>query len=328
MCGICGVYLFDRTRVVEERHIVAMRETLVHRGPDGFGNMIRGHVGLGHRRLSIVDLAGGRQPMANEDGTVWVIFNGEIYNHRELRGWLEPRGHRFRTQSDTEAILHLYEELGENGVERLTGMFAYALYDARRDRLVLARDRFGIKPLYYRLGPDGLIFGSEIKAILAYPDVPREVIWRRVPDFFRYGSVYGADTLFEGIQELLPGHLLIASGRQAEVRRYWNFPTEAELPASESEQRAQVKELLKKVVKRHLMSDVPLGVFLSGGIDSSLIVALMSEMVEGPIKTFSIGFREEGFNEFPHSRLVAQRFHTDHLEIELDADRFFDALPA
>ncbi len=328
MCGICGVYLFDRTRVVEERHILAMRETLVHRGPDGFGHLIRGHVGLGHRRLSIVDLAGGHQPMTNEDGTVWVILNGEIYNHMDLRKWLEPRGHRFRTRSDTEAILHLYEELGEGGVGRLMGMFAYALYDANRDRLILARDRFGIKPLYYRLGPEGLVFGSEIKAILAYPGVPRELNWRRVPDFFHYGSVYGTDTLFDGIQELLPGHVLVISGQRTEIRQYWDLPGGPALRGDEGDLRAQVKELLRAAVRRHLMSDVPLGVFLSGGIDSSLIVALMSEMSGGSIKTFSIGFREEGYNEFSYSRQVARQFRTDHLEVELDAERFFDALPS
>jgi len=327
MCGICGVYLFDRSRPVEERHVLAMRESLEHRGPDGAGQWIRGHVGLGHRRLSIVDVAGGSQPMSNEDGGVWVVQNGEIYNHQDLRPWLESKGHRFKTKSDTESIVHVYEELGADGVGSLAGMFAFALYDAVRDRLILARDRFGIKPLYYRQGQEGIVFGSEIKAILAYPGVPRETNWRRVPDFFHYGSVYGQETLFEGIHELLPGHLLIVSGRQVEIRRYWDLPQGPDLPGDEQEHREAVKDRLQKAVRRHLMSDVPLGVFLSGGIDSSLIVALMSEMVSSPIRTFSIGFKEEGYNEFSYSRRVARQFRTDHLEFELDAGRFFDALP-
>ena len=184
MCGICGEYLFDRGRSVEARDITAMRDTMVHRGPDGAGNFVDGHVGLGHRRLSIVDLAGGHQPMSNEDGTVWITFNGEIYNHRELRPWLSARGHVFRTNSDTEAIVHLYEEEGDAGVTRLNGIFAFALYDARQDRLVLVRDRFGVKPLYYRLTREGVLFGSEIKAILAHPGTRTEVNWavvQRVP---------------------------------------------------------------------------------------------------------------------------------------------------
>src|SRR5262249_36493520 len=192
-------------------------------------------------------------------------------------------------------------------------------YDLRRDRLVLARDRFGIKPLYYCVRPEGVLFASEIKAILAYPGTPREVNWERVPDFFHYGSVYGAETLFRGVRELLPGHLLLVSPNGTEERRYWDLPAGADLPGDESDLRARAKDLLKAAVRRHLMSDVPLGVFLSGGIDSSLIVALMSEMGLGTIKTFSIGFREEGFNEFPHSRQVARQFGTEHLEVELDA---------
>ena len=213
MCGITGIFHFDREAPVDEAVLTAMRETMVHRGPDGAGNWLGGHVGLGHRRLSIVDVAAGQQPMSNEDGTVWVTFNGEIYNHQELRSWLISRGHTFRTHSDTEALVHLYEEEGEEGVQRLKGMFAFGLYDARRDRLLLVRDRLGVKPLYYHVTPDRLLFGSEIKAVLAHPAVSSDVNWPRVPEFFLYGSIYGRETFFRGVEELEPGHLLIEIGR-------------------------------------------------------------------------------------------------------------------
>lgn len=327
MCGICGVYYFDRTRAVDERDIVAMRETMLHRGPDGAGNFVRGGVGLGHRRLSIVDLAGGQQPMTNEDGTLWISFNGEIYNHRDLRPWLTSQGHVFHTQSDTEAILHLYEEEGEDGFERLNGIFAFALYDAREDRIVLVRDRFGVKPLYYRVSRDALVFASEIKAILAYPGVRPAVNWARAPDFLRYGSVYGDETLFSGINELQPGYLLKTAPGGVQLRRYWDLPAGPVDDGDEREQRAHVKHLLQQAVRRQLMSDVPLGAFLSGGVDSSLLVALMAGLTAEPVKTFSIGFAEEGYNEFRYSRTVANRFHTDHTEITLNSSQFFDALP-
>jgi len=327
MCGICGVYLFDRARTVDECDVTAMRETMIHRGPDGAGNFVDGHVGIGHRRLSIVDLAGGRQPMTNEDGTVRITFNGEIYNHGELRPWLTAKGHVFRTSSDTEAIVHLYEEEGDAGFARLNGIFAFAIYDARQDRLVLVRDRFGVKPLYYRLNRDGLLFGSEIKAILAYPGPRPEVNWARVPDFLLYGSVYGEQTLFSGINELQPGHLMSVAAGRIDVRRYWDFPSGQTEERDDEAQRDRVKHLLRQAVQRQLMSDVPLGAFLSGGVDSSLLVALMAELTAEPVKTFSIGFAEHGYNEFRYSRTVAQRFRTDHTEITLDSAEFFDALP-
>jgi len=326
MCGICGVLNFDRRQPVDEQALTTMRETLVHRGPDGFGNVVFGHVGLGHRRLSIVDVAGGHQPMSNEDRTVWVVFNGEIYNHAELRRSLLERGHDFRTRSDTEAILHLFEEKGDDFVQDLQGMFALAIYDLRRDRLLLARDRIGIKPLYYRLSREGLLFGSEIKAILAAPGVRAEVNWSRVPHLLRYGTVYGPESLFAGILELSPGHLLIVEGNAATIRRYWDLPQGPEVSDSEDEAQDRIEELLRRSIRRRLMSDVPIGVFLSGGLDSSLIVALMARLVDAPVKTFSIGFRDAGYNEFDFSREVAARFRTDHLEVLLDADRFFEAL--
>ena len=327
MCGICGIYLFDRARAVDDDHVTRMRETMVHRGPDDSGNYVHRNVGLGHRRLSIVDLSGGRQPMCNEDGTVWISFNGEVYNHAELRPWLQSRGHVFRTRSDTEAIVHLYEEEGEAGFSRLIGMFAFALYDQRRNRVVLVRDRIGIKPLYYRVTAGSLLFGSEIKAILAHPDVEAEINWERVPDLLLYGSVYGAQTLFGGISELEPGHTLAADSNGVKLTRYWNLPDGGADPGDEAEQRARVKDLLLQAIRRRLMSDVPLGAFLSGGLDSSLLVAMMSELTGDAVKTFSIGFAEAAHNEFPYSRAVAERYRTDHTEITLEPREFFDALP-
>jgi len=327
MCGICGVYLFDSERQVLERDITAMRDTMVHRGPDGAGNFVRGHVGLGHRRLSIVDLAGGHQPMGNEDDSVWVIFNGEIYNHRDLRPSLEAAGHVFRTSSDTEAIVHAYEELGTGAFSRMNGMFAIAIYDTRRNRLVLARDRIGIKPVYYAVTREGIIFASEIKALLEWPGLVAEVNAERIPDLLIYGSVYGDDTPFRGIKKLPPGHLLVAEDDRVTIERFWDLPDGPSERRSEEEEREHVLELLRKSIRRRLMADVPLGAFLSGGVDSSLIVALMSEMMDAPVKTFSIGFAEQGYNEFEYSRLVAEQFHTDHEELVLDPSRFFDALP-
>jgi asparagine synthase (glutamine-hydrolysing) len=327
MCGICGVYLFDGEREVAERDVTAMRDTMIHRGPDDAGNYVRGRVGLGHRRLSIVDLAGGHQPMSNEDGAVWVAFNGEIYNHRDLRPSLEAAGHVFRTGSDTEVIVHGYEEYGIDAFRRMNGMFGIAIYDTRRDRLVLARDPIGIKPLYYAVTREGLVFGSEIKALLAWPGLAAEVNWERVPDLLIYGSVYGEETPFRGIKELPAGHVLQVDGDRITIERFWDLPDGAGERRSEEEERAQVLELLRRAIRRQLMSDVPLGAFLSGGVDSSLIVALMAEMTDAPVKTFSIGFAEQGYNEFDYSRMVAERFRTDHEELVLDPSRFFDALP-
>jgi len=327
MCGITGIYYFDRDRHVCDADITAMRDTMVHRGPDGFGNYLDGHVGLGHRRLSIVDVAGGHQPMSNEDGSVWISFNGEIYNHRELRPGLIAKGHVFRTNSDTEAIVHLYEEEGEAGLAKLKGMFAFAIYDRRRDALLLVRDRIGIKPLYFARTKDAVIFGSEIKAILAAPGFAAAPNADRMSDLLLYGSVYGTETLFAGVEELQPGHFMRIDRRGTAIVRYWDLPEGPEDAAPEEEHRVGVLERLKISIRRRLMSDVPLGAFLSGGVDSSLIVALMAEMIDSPVKTFSIGFAEEGYNEFQYSRLVAERFRTDHTEITLDATQFFDALP-
>ncbi len=327
MCGICGVFYFDRERPAQASTVVAMRDTMVHRGPDGQGVYIDRNVGLGHRRLSIVDLAAGKQPMSNEDGSVWVTYNGEIYNHAELREGLLAKGHTFRTKCDTEVLVHLYEEEGDRCVESLKGMFAFAIYDAKRCRILLARDRIGIKPLYYAETPNAVVFGSEIKALLAHPDVQPALNWNVLHGFLQYGSVYGRETLFESVLEVEPGYVVSISTRGTTATRYWDLPADPPGFAGAHEQAERIEELLRVAIKRRMMSDVPLGAFLSGGVDSSLIVAMMAELGSGPVKTFSIGFSEAGFNEFSYSRAVAEKYSTDHHEFVLDHSVFFDALP-
>jgi asparagine synthase (glutamine-hydrolysing) len=264
MCGIAGIVSLDfRTRIDEER-LVRMRDALRHRGPDGEGLLVDGPVGLGHRRLAVIDVAGGHQPMGNDDGSVWIVFNGEIYNHAALRARLEARGYRYRTRSDTETILHLYEEEGERCVERLRGMFAFAVWDRGRGRLLLARDRLGIKPLYYALTPDELIFASEIKALLAAGLRPR-LEPSVLPEYLASGFVSGEDTFLQGVRRLAPAHTLSWSpGGPLTPRRYWRIPPPAagDAPVMRAE---ELRERLSEAVRSHLMSDVPLGVFLSGG---------------------------------------------------------------
>lgn len=307
-----------------------MRDTLAHRGPDGAGNFIAGGVGLGHRRLSIVDVGGGHQPMPNEDETVWIAFNGEIYNHRQLRPMLEQRGHFYRTASDTETIVHLYEEFGPMGAERLRGMFAYAIWDGPQRRLVLARDRVGIKPLYYTLSEDGVLhFASEIKALIEARAVAPELNYDALPDYAANRFTSGEETLFRGVKRLLPGHVLVWREGEIEIERYWNLSfAKSEERLSDEQYIEQFGELFRECVDSHLMADVPLGMFLSGGIDSSAIAAVMSRMVDEPVKTFSVAFAEREANELEFARSVARAFKTDHHEIVVSPEQFFDALPA
>ncbi len=324
MCGICGQLNFDPTRPVDPALIEAMCLTMTHRGPDDQGIFVTGRgdhsalspCGLGHRRLSIVDLEAGQQPIGNEDETQWVVGNGEVYNYPELRPELEGKGHRFRTRSDTEVIVHAYEEFGDDFLRRLNGMFALALWDGRRRRLLLARDRVGIKPLYYFVGGDRLVFGSEIKAILK-GEVPRRVDLQALHDYLSFNYIPAPATIFRGIRKLPPGHLLCWERGKVELRSYWDIPLpEGESPPREESYYSEaLHELLRRSVKRHLMSDVPLGVFLSGGVDSSTLVAIMSEVGVSPIRTFSIGFEEESFNELPYAREVARRFGAEHHEM-------------
>jgi asparagine synthase (glutamine-hydrolysing) len=296
-----------------------MCQTIVHRGPDDEGIYARGPVGLGMRRLSIIDLSGGKQPIHNEDKTVWVVFNGEIYNFPELRRELESRGHRFYTHSDTEVIVHLYEEMGADCVKKLRGMFAIALYDERKNSLLLARDRLGKKPLHYGFDKGRLLFGSEIKTMLAVAPELAEVSLEGVLQFFYFAYVPDPFTAFQRIHKLPPGHLLEYAGGEVKVRQYWDVPGYGDYaPGSEEECLQELESRLLEAVRIRLISDVPLGALLSGGVDSSIVVALMARASSAPVKTFSIGFGHQDFNEAEYARLVAERFGTDHHELMVD----------
>jgi asparagine synthase (glutamine-hydrolysing) len=320
MCGIAGIVSTENGGV-DAATIRAMCQTIVHRGPDDEGVFVKGHVGFGMRRLSIIDLAGGHQPLFNEDGTVWIVYNGEVYNFPELRPELENRGHHFRTHTDTEVIVHLYEELGARCVEKLRGMFAFAIYDERRRRLLLARDRLGIKPLHYAQSKGRLLFGSEIKCLLAAePDLNR-VDPEALLQYFHLGYIPDPATAFLGIHKLPAGHVLEFEDGKLSVRQYWDVPEYGtHQPRSEEECLEQLEHRLAEAVRIRLIADVPLGALLSGGVDSSTVVALMARASSGPVKTFSIGFRHADFNEAPYARIVAQRFGTDHYELILEPD--------
>jgi asparagine synthase (glutamine-hydrolysing) len=330
MCGICAIYNFDRNDSVRPEALHAMNRQIVHRGPDDSGSYAERNVGLAMRRLSIVDLKTGHQPLCNEDKSIWIVFNGEIYNHAELRPALEERGHRYRTRSDTETIVHLYEEYGEDCVRHLRGMFAFAIWDSRRRTLFCARDRLGIKPLYYAVQKGHLLVASEIKALLAFPDMRTELESAAIPEYLAFGHVSGSRTLFAGIERLEPGHWLIADEEGA-VRtvRYWDLPSDEsrhENPAFEQYVRGY-RELLEQAVESHLMSDVPLGVLLSGGLDSSVVTALLKKRRGGSIQSFSVGYSESESSELPMAGRVARFLGTEHHEVKVNADDFFRALP-
>jgi asparagine synthase (glutamine-hydrolysing) len=327
VCGISGAY-HDRTEApVTAGRLRAMGEAQRHRGPDDGAVWTDGPVGLGHRRLSIIDLDGGRQPMANETGSVRVVFNGEIYNYQELRQSLRARGHRFATQSDTEVIVHLYEEEGPACVARLRGMFALAVWDADTRRLLLARDRAGEKPLVYAELPDGIVFASEIAALLEDERVPREIDMVALDEYLTHLYVPSPRTMLRAVRKLPPGHLLICEPGRRELRRYasLSFAEKEVLPEEEWIERAGAA--LREAVRVRLMSDVPLGAFLSGGIDSSAVVALMTELTGRKVATFSIGFAENEYNELPYARVIARQFETEHHEFEVRPDAI-DVLPA
>jgi asparagine synthase (glutamine-hydrolysing) len=321
MCGIAGMVQTDPDGEVDEATIHRMCEALVHRGPDDEGIFVKRGVGLGMRRLSIIDLAGGHQPVFNEDKTVWVVFNGEIYNFPELRSQLQARGHLFSTNTDTEVIVHLYEEDGAECVQKLRGMFAFALYDERNGRLLLARDRVGKKPLHYALQNGTLFFASEMKAILAVRPKLAKVNDAALLQYMYFGYVPDPVSAFEPIQKLPPGHLLEFVRGEMRVRQYWDFPEYGTYePKSEAELLEELEFRLAEAVRIRLIADVPLGAMLSGGTDSSTVVALMARATSQPVKTFSIGFRHADFDESPCARLVAQKFGTDHHELILEPD--------
>src|SRR5438128_4729418 len=329
MCGIVGIVGLNAREPVDGTRLKSMRDVLHHRGPDGEGLWMEGPVGLGHRRLAIIDVEGGAQPMPNEDESVWVVLNGEIYNHAALRPGLESRGHRYRTRSDTETIVHLYEEEGERCVERLQGMFAFAVWDRARQRLLLARDRLGIKPLYYAWTDRELIFASEIKAILAGSTVPSAFNTAILPEFLANRFVAGAETFFRGVSKIRPGTTLSwsPSGRFQE-RRYWRLPADTDgSDASLADQARETRARLETAVRSHLMSDVPLGLFLSGGLDSSGLAALMARVVKEPIRTFSVGVPDADANELAYARLVARAVGAVHREVVVSPAEFFGALP-
>ena len=320
MCGIAGKVDF-RDRLVERELIERMCATIVHRGPDSEGIYTASGIGLGQRRLAIIDLdERAVAPLSNEDGSVWVTFNGEIYNFRELRLLLERRGHAFRTNGDTEVLVHLYEEYGSDCVHHLRGMFAFAIWDDRRKRLFAARDRLGKKPLVYAQTADGLAFGSEIKAVTADPGVSIAPNYRAIDEYLTHQYVPGPLTAFEGIHKLPPGSFLMCERGSVRVERYWNPPAAVKTRADETEIAAELIGRLRESVRMRLVSDVALGAFLSGGIDSSAVVALMAQESEGPVRTFSIGFEEQEFDELPYARLVAQQYGTDHHEMIVRPD--------
>ena len=316
MCGIAGIVNADDAMPVRAETLKGMCDVLAHRGPDDEGFFIEGNVGIGMRRLSIIDLHTGHQPIANEDGRIRIVFNGEIYNFNELRRELEQKGHEFSTNSDTEAIVHAYEEYGDDCVHHLNGMFSFAIWDGRTRKLLLARDRLGIKPLYYYQNARAFVFGSEIKSILESGQVSKEVDPQALDLYLAFEYVPSPHSMFKGIKKLPPGHLLVLRDGQASISQYWELARQQpDSPQSAAELCDRLYDLLKDSVRMRLISDMPLGAFLSGGIDSSAIVCMMSEMMDRPVKTFSIGFDDPSYNELGYAREVAQHFGTDHHEL-------------
>ena len=315
MCGICGKVHFDLRKPVFQDEIHKMTELITHRGPDDSGYYIKENVGFGFRRLSIIDLHTGHQPLANEDDTVWIVFNGEIYNHVRLREELMAKGHKFKTGSDTETIVHLYEEYGNDCVKYLRGMFAFAIWDEKSKKLFCARDRFGIKPFFYFLDHEKFIFGSEIKCVLSQTKSSSSLSVSMLDQYLTYGYSSPEGTIYQNIQKLKPGHTLeIEHGGKVKIDRYWDIDYNPDYSKTEEEWCELLNDKLSESVRAHLMSDVPLGAFLSGGVDSSAMVALMSKNSSAPVKTFSIGFKEEEFNELKYARQVAKMYKTEHHE--------------
>lgn len=321
MCGICG-FVHTGSNPGEVRQIVeSMADQLQHRGPDDEGYYQSGDVALGARRLAIIDLDTGHQPVSNENGTVWLVFNGEIYNFRQLRDTLKAKGHEFRSEGDTEVIVHAYEEYGDNFLAKLNGMFALALWDSEHKRLVLARDRIGIKPLFFSVTKQGLVFGSELKAIMAYPGLPLDLDLVSLDQFLALEYVPAPRTIFKDIHKLEPGHKLVHEAGRTHIESYWRLRPR-ELPGDDQELAEQLRDLIEDSVRLRLVSDVPLGAFLSGGIDSSTILAFMSRVSPEPVRAFSIGFSDASYDELPYARLVAKRFSADHIEEVIHPDMY------
>ena len=327
MCGIAGIFNIDGRGSVAHAAVKRMADSMVHRGPDDEGVFVSGPVGLGHRRLSIIDIKSGHQPMSNEDDSVWIVFNGEIYNHEDIRPVLEARGHVYWTHSDTESIIHAYEEFGDDFETHLTGMFAFAIWDARRRRLVLSRDRLGIKPVYYTVHRNQLIFASEIKAILTVEGIDRRVDQDALDAFLSLRYVPGPKTMFQGIFKLQPGHTLTVEDGRVTIRPYWDLNF-AEEPRDERHAFDELEALIFDVCRSHLMSEVPYGVFLSGGVDSSSIVAVLKEILKDRVMTFTVGYEQAaGINEFDYASIVGRHADTVHHEMILPSKDFADWIP-
>jgi asparagine synthase (glutamine-hydrolysing) len=330
MCGIAGVLHTDGTPA-DARVIRNMTDIIAHRGPDGSGFYVQGEVALGHRRLSIIDLATGGQPMSNEDDSLWITYNGEIFNHSDVRPELEAAGHRYKSHCDTETIIHSYEQYGDQCLTHFRGMFAFAIWDGNRKQLFCARDRLGIKPFYYFWNGHTFAFASEIKALLQHPEISAEFNEQLLPEYLAFGYTSGEETLFKGIRKLMPGHTLTlrcGSNPQLEIKQYWDAPCPTEFEERSDEKWiTECRARLEEVVRMRLMSDVPLGMFLSGGVDSSAIAALIKRMADGPVKTFSVGYNESKFSELSEARQVAEQIGTDHHEVVVTMDEFFNALP-
>ena len=329
MCGICGKLNFDPDARVDPTLIGAMLQAIRHRGPDDEGVYLEGQAGLGHRRLSIIDLTSGHQPLSNENGTIWIVFNGEIYNYRELRSFLVGKGHVFKTQTDTEVIIHLYEEFGPECLAKLRGMFAFAIWNERDKTLFLARDRIGIKPLYYCLTNDSLVFASEIKAILADTTVDRGVAPGIVDRFLTFLYLPGEETLLKGICKLAPGHYLLCKDGRLEIRQYWDLHfSESGRSLSFEQAKHQLLSLLTEAIEQHMIADVPIGVLLSGGVDSTAVLSLAAERTTKRISTYTVGFSDATVaDERPYAQLAADTFGSRHHEMTITAKDFVDFLP-
>lgn len=327
MCGICGKLIFDKSCAIEPSLITTMLDTIRHRGPDDEGTYYSSSIGLGHRRLSIIDLSTGHQPLSNEDSSVWIVFNGEIYNYKELHKDLESKGHVFKTKSDTEVIVHLYEQYGVSCLDRLRGMYAFALWDVKQKTLFMARDRVGIKPLYYWKNNNSIVFASEIKAILADPSVARELDLGMIDRFLSFYFLPGEETLFKGINKLLPGHYLISRGDRVEIRQYWDLHFTEE-PISLQEAESRTMALLEESLQLHMISDVPVGFLLSGGVDSTAMLSFASGKTDYPLSSYTLGFSESVVaDERPYARLAAERYGTSHHEMTISSKEFVDFMP-
>jgi asparagine synthase (glutamine-hydrolysing) len=330
MCGIAG-YVSAAPSSDSEAVLKRMTDVIAHRGPDDWGYYHDHHAHLGHRRLSIVDVADGHQPMANETRSRWIVYNGEVFNHGDIRPQLEQAGHRYKTRCDTETIIHAYEEFGPASVDLFRGMFAYAIWDCERHQLFAARDRLGIKPFYYFWDGRVFAFASEIKALLMHPAIHAELEDQVLPEYLAFGYVSEERTLFRGVRKLMPGHYLTLDLSGAtpvlQIRQYWDVPVPSSAQASEKELAAETLRRLEESVQLRLMSDVPLGMFLSGGIDSSGIAALMKRLTNAPVKTFAVGYAEQQFSELGYAAQVAESIGTEHHEVKIGIDEFFNELP-